>query len=394
MSRWATSSVQKEQEPTCSSRELSQRRRFQVTFSFPDSLVDWWISSLLCEAREKFGMLGLFALNCHLLRHLDRQNLASFASVSLLPFTITLRQFGPLALSLTSSPRPKRFGLVRRRFDTPVHLTATRQPVVLPTHLLPRSLTREVLIIPAGARQDLNRPSVQWFITMPFFRFCDLSKEIRILVYEQCYVCTWIIIRNGRHSFLTDSCSRYTHEISPPLPQVCKLIRQEVLPIFAQSIEEVLVQSHGLSGVAPAYLTHVSEVALSNPDLPFVDERTIPTLHSLRICVTPDKYSTWVSGSSDDELIQDVLDSARKGFEGSRAHTELEERHSNESLPFSILLELQNLSYFEPDSDYVRYWSGVMVDWEKQEIVGGWPPPRSELNDWEPDNYSESVLSN
>lgn len=133
-----------------------------------------------------------------------------------------------------------------------------------------------------------------------------------------------------------------------------------------------------LSRIPAAYLNHVSEVFLDGPGTPLVDERTVPSLQLLRIELSPDQTNTAYGLENKVQVCKWVVKLARDLFEGSPVHTELEKRRSEKELPFRVILEIGCIMVYhhERDTHSPERWTGLKIDWEKQEIVGGWPPPQ------------------
>lgn len=134
---------------------------------------------------------------------------------------------------------------------------------------------------------------------MAFFPFCDLPKEIQILIYEECFGCIYIYIDDSPSPFNTiyDDGSSFLNR-TPAFLLVSKFIREESLAIFYRSVYFVRVASdYKLSLVPPAYLTNVKEIYLTHPNISLFDKHTFPRLQLLRVSIRP--YEFFIQGSTE-----------------------------------------------------------------------------------------------
>lgn len=224
---------------------------------------------------------------------------------------------------------------------------------------------------------------------MAFFRFCDLPKEIRILIYEECFPPTGLHIWSRRRFTCTHS-SYLFHTGEAPLLRVCKLIRQESRPVFAQSIHRIESFTYDLHAVPQAYLTYVTGLELRSTLGPLFNERMLPNLQTLRIrfrAKLVEVFGPFISSGSKDEIHDSVVIVAtyllRGRYSGSGSfsnlHDELERIRSKKRLPFRVLLDIPHTFRYEPSTGEFKetgkkeHRCRVQVDWEKQEVVEGWP---------------------
>lgn len=213
-------------------------------------------------------------------------------------------------------------------------------------------------------------------ITMPFFRFCDLPPEIRTFIYEELIPLNIRLYDNGVLSH-GEALRRYRR---PALLRVSKSLRQEALDVVARSIEILVIKSSGHLRIPSEYLTHVQKVCITNSQGKLPNERTIPKLKLLVIYIVPEQSEDPVDGADKEQLCKTLVTKATQKFEGSRRHTEVEKRRSDGGkLPFRVVIELAGLfcsgSRFGNGNENLL-WSDVVVDWEEQELVEGWPPPK------------------
>lgn len=156
----------------------------------------------------------------------------------------------------------------------------------------------------------------------------------------------------------------------PPLLLVSKSIRQEALPVFAQSIVYVAVNSSGPFKIPSAWMTHTKEVHLQHRNSTLPDEHTMPNLEELRICLYLNEPECIVRGADEEELCKDVVAQVKSSFEGSHRHVEVEKRRSGEGkLPFKVLLDPDVLwceGWGSDEDDSVVCWGGVLIDWKKK----------------------------
>lgn len=234
---------------------------------------------------------------------------------------------------------------------------------------------------------------VRQITNIPVFQyFSDLPKEIRLKIYEECFTRTYIHFRKpSEHEHLPFITHTVDDEVipcdNPSLLRVNKFIREEALPIFAQCIASVVLDGPGLAKLPRSYLTHVKEVSLTSPDMPLVDERIAPRLQVLRVWIpfNLDVYITTVSGSTEEELCENVVCVANVSFANTPVYNELLKRSGRDEhglplkaqLPFKVYLCLSNLFYGEESGDGWQYhqWDNAVIDWEEEEVVEGFPPP-------------------
>lgn len=210
---------------------------------------------------------------------------------------------------------------------------------------------------------------------MPFFRFCDLPSEIRTLVYKECFSGTGLYVRDRFHPFSHDGSDIVIKSDGLALLRASKLTRQESLPIFKQSIDYVKADADGLSTIPPSNLTRVAKVYLTDPDFTLLDENLFPNLRLLVVAFRISSEEHDIDAAfNKEEACELVVKRATDSFSGSQVQIELRKRRCKKQLPFEVLLQVYGLVYVASNCRRVKLWPNIVVDWEEQELVEGWPP--------------------